>query len=155
MKDGTMYGVQKQGDSYSPERIYNHHVCTIFLILFLFCCERYTFMALFTLFILIDFPIHIDSRRMSLSILYFKGSKVAFLNYDGLMSIKVVLILVNSANPNKCSVILDFIRVSTVYQSTYLGVTSKQKVKDTLVILYVARRLISQWRCLLLCANSF
>ena len=33
--------------------------------------------------------------------MYFKGSEVAFLNYDIFLSLKVVLILANSADPDE------------------------------------------------------
>ena len=48
-----------------------------------------------------DFPLHIDTIRMGLPIVYFNGSKVKFLNYDVFLSLKVVLILANSADPNE------------------------------------------------------
>ena len=45
-----------------------------------------------------DVPIHIDTISMGLFILYFK-----FLNYDVFLSLKIDLILANSANPDKIS----------------------------------------------------
>ena len=47
-----------------------------------------------------DFPTHIDTIGMGLSIVYFKGSLVVFfLNYNVFLFLKVVLILANSAGP--------------------------------------------------------
>ena len=50
-----------------------------------------------------DFPIHIDTIIMGLSIVYFKGSQVDFLNYQVhvFQFGKVVLILANSADPDE------------------------------------------------------
>ena len=48
--------------------------------------------------------------------------------YDVLLSLKVVLILAVQTLM-KCSIMLHFIWVFTVYQSTHLGVSSKQRVK--------------------------
>ena len=36
------------------------------------------------------FPIHIDTVSIGLSIIYFKGSKVEFVNYDVYLSLEVV-----------------------------------------------------------------
>ena len=49
-----------------------------------------------TLCIMMDFPIHIDTISIGLSIVYFKGSQVEFSP-----SLKVVLILAKSADPNE------------------------------------------------------
>ena len=47
-------------------------------------------------------PIYIDTISMGLSILYFKGSQVEFfLNYSVFLSLKVVLILANSVDPDE------------------------------------------------------
>ena len=48
-----------------------------------------------------DFAIHIDTIIMGLPIVYFKGSHVEFLNYDLFPSLKVVLILANSTDPDE------------------------------------------------------
>ena len=48
-----------------------------------------------------DFPILIDTISMGLPIVYFKGSQEEFLNYDVFMSLKVVLILANSTDPDE------------------------------------------------------
>ena len=48
-----------------------------------------------------DFPILIDTISMGLPIVYFKGLQVEFLNYDAFLSLKVVLILANSADPDE------------------------------------------------------
>ena len=50
-----------------------------------------------------DFPIHIKAIRMGLSIIYFKGSQVRITNYDVFLSLRTVLILTNSVNPNEMS----------------------------------------------------
>ena len=57
--------------------------------------------AALTLRILIDFPIHIDTICMGLPIVYFKGSQVEFLMYDVFCSLKVVLIIANSVDPDE------------------------------------------------------
>ena len=48
-----------------------------------------------------DFPIHIDTISMGLPIVYFKGSQVDFLNYDVFLSLKIILIFANSADPDE------------------------------------------------------
>ena len=48
-----------------------------------------------------DFPIHIDTISMGLQIVYFKGSQVEYLNYDVFLSLKIVLILANNADPGE------------------------------------------------------
>ena len=62
-----------------------------------------------------DFPIHIATTSMGLSIVYFKGSK--FLNYDVSLSLEVVLILANSADPDEMQLYAAFIWVFTVCNS--------------------------------------
>ena len=47
-----------------------------------------------------DFPIHIDTISMGLPMVYFKGSKVE-LNYEVFLSLKDVLFLANSADPDE------------------------------------------------------
>ena len=56
------------------------------------------FVGAITLCILIGLPSHIDTISMGLSIVYFKGSQ-NFLKNDVFLSLKVVLILPNSADP--------------------------------------------------------
>ena len=54
--------------------------------------------------ILIEFPIHIDTISMGLPIVYFKGSQVEFsklLSTCVFLSLKVVLILTNSVDPDE------------------------------------------------------
>ena len=46
-----------------------------------------------------DFPIHIDTISMGQPILHFKRSQVESLNFEVFLSLKVVLILANSADP--------------------------------------------------------
>ena len=48
-----------------------------------------------------EFPNHIDTMSMGLPIVYFKGSWVEFLKYDVFLSLRVVLILANSADPDE------------------------------------------------------
>ena len=48
-----------------------------------------------------DFPIYIDTISIELPIVYFKGSQVNFLNYDVFLSLKIVFILVKSADPDE------------------------------------------------------
>ena len=52
-----------------------------------------------TLCILIDPPMHTISMRFS--VLHFKGHSLNFLNYCVFLSLKVVLILANSADPDE------------------------------------------------------
>ena len=47
-----------------------------------------------------DFNIHIDTISMGLPIIHFKGSQ-NFLNYDIFLSLKFVLALANSADPDE------------------------------------------------------
>ena len=46
-----------------------------------------------------DFPIHIDAISMGLTIVHFKGSQGEFLSFDDFLSLQVVSILINSADP--------------------------------------------------------
>ena len=55
---------------------------------------------LITLYILMAFPKHIDTISMEQPIMYFKGSKYNFLNYDVFLSLKFVVILAKSADPD-------------------------------------------------------
>ena len=48
-----------------------------------------------------DYPIHIDISSMKLSALYFKGSQLNLLNFNIFLLLKIVLILENSADPDK------------------------------------------------------
>ena len=48
-----------------------------------------------------DFPIHSDTLSMGLPIVHFKGSQVEFSIFDVLLSLKVVLILANSAEADE------------------------------------------------------
>ena len=48
-----------------------------------------------------DFPIHIDTISMVLPIVHFKGSQVEFSKSWYFLSLKVVLILANSADPDE------------------------------------------------------
>ena len=48
-----------------------------------------------------DFPIFIHTISMGLPILYLRGHRYNFLNYDVFRSLKVVLILANSADPDE------------------------------------------------------
>ena len=48
-----------------------------------------------------DFLLHIDTISMELPIVYFKGSQEEFLNHDVFLSLKVVLFLANSADPDE------------------------------------------------------
>ena len=48
-----------------------------------------------------DFPLHFDTTRMTLLILYFKGSHVKVSRLWCFLSLKVVLILTNSEYPDK------------------------------------------------------
>ena len=54
-----------------------------------------------TLCILMDFPIHIATICLRLPIVYFKRSQVEFWNYEVLLSLKVVFILANTADPDE------------------------------------------------------
>ena len=57
--------------------------------------------AALTVSILVDFPIHIDKINMGLPIVFFKGSQVKFSKCDVFLSVRVVLILANSADPDQ------------------------------------------------------
>ena len=48
-----------------------------------------------------DCPIHIDTMSVGLPIVYFKGSQVEFLNHDVFLSLKVVFIMANNADPDE------------------------------------------------------
>ena len=48
-----------------------------------------------------DLPIHIATINMDLSILYFKGSQVKFHNINIFLSLNIVFILANSADPDE------------------------------------------------------
>ena len=48
-----------------------------------------------------DYPIHTDTIRMELSILYFKGLSVKISKNDAFLSLKIVFILANSADPDE------------------------------------------------------
>ena len=53
------------------------------------------------LFILMDYPIHIDTISMELSISYFKGFSVKISINGVLLSLKIVFILAYSADPDE------------------------------------------------------
>ena len=57
--------------------------------------------SILTIFILMDYPIHIDTISMGLFILCFKGHRSTFLNYDAFMSLKFIFILANCADPDE------------------------------------------------------
>ena len=46
-------------------------------------------------------PIHINTRSMDVSILHIRGPRKNFLNYGVFLPFKIVLILVNSADPDE------------------------------------------------------
>ena len=48
-----------------------------------------------------NFPIHTDTIRMGLPIVYFKRLQVEFLNHDVFLSPKIVLTLTKSAEPDE------------------------------------------------------
>ena len=54
-----------------------------------------------SLFILLDYPIHIDTISMELSILYLKGFSVQISINGIFLSLKIVFILANSADPDE------------------------------------------------------
>ena len=62
--------------------------------------------------------------------MYFKGHRYHVLNHDVFVSLKHILILANSADYDE--IMLHFIWVFTVCQSTGLGVSSMQRVKMSL-----------------------
>ena len=45
--------------------------------------------------VLVDFPTHINTIKMELSILYFRGHRVKFSNYDVTQSLKIEFVLAN------------------------------------------------------------
>ena len=48
-----------------------------------------------------DFPIHIDTIRMELPIVYFKGSQVDISKSWCVLFLKIVLVLANSVDPDE------------------------------------------------------
>ena len=48
-----------------------------------------------------DYPIHINTIKMELSILYLKGLSVKISKNDAFLSLKIVFILANSADPDE------------------------------------------------------
>ena len=82
-----------------------------------------------TNFILMDYPIHIDTISMCLSILYYKGSHVKIYKVNLFLSPKIVFILANSADPDEMPHFAAFIWVITVCQSSCLPVSRMKRVK--------------------------
>ena len=70
-----------------------------------------------------DFPIHIDTTSMVLPIVYFKGSQVEF-SKSLLLSLKIVLLLANSADPDEMQHDAAFHLGLHCLPSTRLGVFS-------------------------------
>ena len=62
---------------------------------------RFSMYSTFTLFILIDYPIINDTISMGYSLLYLRGHRSNFLNYDAFMSLKIVFILSNSTDSDE------------------------------------------------------
>ena len=54
-----------------------------------------------SLFTLMNFPQRIDKISVDFSILYFERPQIKFLNFDILLSLKIVFILAKNANPDK------------------------------------------------------
>ena len=54
-----------------------------------------------TFCILMDFPIHIKAIKMGLSIIYLKGHRPLFPDYDLFLSLRIVLTLTNSVDPDE------------------------------------------------------
>ena len=67
-----------------------------------------------TLYILMDCPIHIDTISMNLSI--YQRSK--FINFNIFLSLNIIFILANGADPEKSGLKRHFIWVFTVCNST-------------------------------------
>ena len=80
-----------------------------------------------TLCILMDFPIYIDTISMGLPIVYLKGTQVDFLTYDVFLSLKIGLIIANSADPDEMQHYAAF-HLGLHCQGTRLGVSSIQRV---------------------------
>ena len=74
-----------------------------------------------------DFPIHVDTICMGLPIVYFKGSRVAIYNYV-FLSLRLVLILANSADPNEMQHDAAFHLCPHCLPKYHLGVSSIQRV---------------------------
>ena len=68
---------------------------------------------------------------MGLSIIYLKGSQVEITNHFVLLLEKIVFILANSGSPDEMA---HFDRVFTICQSTALGISSIQRVKNVVFI---------------------
>ena len=73
------------------------------------------------------FPIHIDTTSMGLPILYFKGPQVE-VSYDVFLSLKVVLILANSADPDEMQHYAAFLLGLHCLLGTHYGVSGLQRV---------------------------
>ena len=99
--------------------------------------EKYSFLTdimPLTLFILMDYPIRIDTTSMELSFLYLKvspdwGHRSKFLLNDVFLSLKIVIILANSAHPDEMPPYVAFIWVFTFCQITCLQVSRVERVK--------------------------
>ena len=50
---------------------------------------------------MMDFPLYIDTISMGLPIVYFRGLQVGISNYNVVLSLKVVFILANNADPDE------------------------------------------------------
>ena len=61
--------------------------------------EGESFLLLLSLFTVMDFPIHIDTISMALSILCFKGSLVKILSFNIFQSLKIVFCLITQCRP--------------------------------------------------------
>ena len=74
-----------------------------------------------------DFPIHTDTISIGLPIVYLKGSRWNFLNYDVLLSLKIVLISANSEDLDEMQHYAAF-HLGLHCQSIHLGVSSIRRV---------------------------
>ena len=74
------------------------------------------------------FPIQIHALRMGLSIIYIRGHKLKFPNYDVFMSLKIVLTSTKSVDPGEMQHYAAFHLGLHFLLSTPLGVSRIQSV---------------------------
>ena len=71
-----------------------------------------------------------DTIDLGWFIVYIKKSQVKFQTKIVFLTLRIVLVLANSVDPDNCAFMQHFIWVFTVCQSTHLEVSSRQKFRD-------------------------
>ena len=93
-------------------------------------CYKRNALYLLSIYILMDFPKHIDTIRMGLSILYIlRGHMMEFKNSGAFIDLKIVLPLQTVQNLMENHILWQSIWVFTVCPSTFLGIFSIQTRK--------------------------